>query len=99
MTQASYDQLLLLLISPSSTFLECQSNQRIRSKMDSRVPRCGFSLTPSNQNTILLIYNTMIAMQFGILRKVTENGANASLIEKVIKENRFARYINVMGSI
>ena len=29
---------------------------------------------------------------------VTENEANAPLIEKVIKENRLARYINITGS-
>ena len=37
-------------------------------------------------------------MYFAILGKVTENGANASFIEKVINENRLARYINVTGS-
>ena len=33
--------LLLLLHSPSRTLLECWSNQRIRPKTDSRVPKCG----------------------------------------------------------
>ena len=37
-------------------------------------------------------------MYLGILGKVTENGVTASLIGKVIKENRLARYINVTGS-
>ena len=33
-------------------------------------------------------------MYFGILGRVTENGVSASFIEKVVKENRLARYIN-----
>ena len=37
-------------------------------------------------------------MQLGILGKVNENGVEASLIERVIKEIRLARYINVTGS-
>ena len=34
---------------------------------------------------------------YGILGKVTENGTNASFTEKVNKENRLSRYINVTG--
>ena len=40
---------LLLLASPSNTLLECRSNQRIRPKTDSRVPKCGVPMTPSNR--------------------------------------------------
>ena len=40
---------LLLLLSPSRTLLECRSNQRIRPKTDSRVPKCRVPLTPSNR--------------------------------------------------
>ena len=38
----------LLLFSLSGTLLDCQSNQRIRTKTDYRVSRCGFPLTLSN---------------------------------------------------
>ena len=41
--------LLLLLHSPSHTLLECWSNQRIRPKTDSRVPKCGDPRTPRNR--------------------------------------------------
>ena len=38
--------LLLLLASPSNTLLECRSNQRIRPKTDSHVPKCGVPWLP-----------------------------------------------------
>ena len=40
---------LLLLLSPSRTLLESRSNQRIRPKTDSRVPKCVVLLTLSNR--------------------------------------------------
>ena len=42
-------KLLLLLLSPSPTLFECRSNQRIRPKTDSCVPKYGVPLTPSNR--------------------------------------------------